>query len=451
MARLQQRELTYQSDSSALFERLRDLPYPVFLDSAFPYSERGRFDIISAAPIDFISSDNSKGSGTFIKSFDACERLLKGLEPTDAAAGELPFHAGIIGGFGYDGGRRESGVGEPGPGGDYRCPDFFAGLYSWALVVDHKEQRRVLVSHPATPADLLKDIEARLAAVDPTPGNTHFRLLGDFHSNLEMAAYRERFDRVQDYIRAGDCYQINLARRFEASCQGDAWQAYRQLRMLAAAPYSAYLELPESQILSFSPERFIAARDGSVTTTPIKGTAPRSAIPETDQALAAALQASEKDRAENLMIVDLLRNDIGRCCRPGSIRVEKLFELQSFQTVHHLVSTIRGELPAENSALNLLAACFPGGSITGAPKRRAMEIIHELEPHERSIYCGSIAYIGIDGNMDSNIAIRTLLCEAEKLYCWSGGGIVADSEVTAEFEETWNKVGALLNHLKTMR
>ncbi|WP_372748752.1 anthranilate synthase component I family protein, partial [Litorivivens sp.] len=184
-----------------------------------------------------------------------------------------------------------------------------------------------------------------------------------------------------------------------------------------------------------------------VSTAPIKGTAPRSPIPERDRELAETLAQSEKDRAENLMIVDLLRNDIGRCCEPGSIRVEKLFELQSFQTVHHLVSTISGRLASRYSTLDLLAACFPGGSITGAPKRRAMEIIHELEPHDRSIYCGSIAYIDLNGNMDSNIAIRTLLCEDDKIYCWSGGGIVADSEVEAEFEETWNKVGVLLESL----
>ncbi|MBB3046286.1 para-aminobenzoate synthetase component 1 [Litorivivens lipolytica] len=447
MAPFTVRELTYQSDSSQLFERVRDLPCPVFLDSAWPYSERGRYDIISAAPIGTLFLSKTDTSSNFKESFEKISTLLKGLNPATLTI-DLPFSAGLITSLGYDGGRYLANVGNQ--QSSYRLPDFYAGLYSWAFVVDHHKKRRWLVSHPDTPSELLQDIEARLAEDEKARSTTPFRLKSEFETNLNSIDYNTLFKHVKSYIRAGDSYQINLARRFQATCEGDAWQAYHQLRMVAAAPWSAFLELPESQILCLSPERFIQVQNGQVSTAPIKGTAPRSPIPDKDRALAEQLAHSEKDRAENLMIVDLLRNDLGRCCEPGSIRVDKLFELQSFQTVHHLVSTISGKLKAGKTALDLLAASFPGGSITGAPKRRAMEIIHELEPHDRSIYCGSIAYLDINGSMDSNIAIRTLLCEAGKIYCWSGGGIVEDSEAEAEFEETWNKVGALLESLRVM-
>lgn len=459
MANLYRRALTYQVDSSALFEAFRDLPYAVFLDSARPFSDRGRYDILSASPLKIfqLSLEDSMCYRDNQNPFREIDALLNELEPL-AEAPDLPFCGGIVGSFSYDGGRDLAGIRSRHSGhkqsaqSPHQCPAFFAGLYSWAVVVDHQQQSRTLVSHPATPPALLADIERRLATPLPaTAPDTRFCLDGGVRTNLEQDAYQPLFERVQDYIRAGDCYQINLARRFEANFEGDPWQAYRQLRMIAAAPFSAYLQLPRSTILSFSPERFLHLAGRDVTTTPIKGTAPRSALPETDHALAEALQNSEKDRAENLMIVDLLRNDIGHCCEPGSIRVDKLFELQSFQTVHHLVSTIRGRLAPGYSALDLLAACFPGGSITGAPKHRAMEIIDELEPAPRSIYCGSIAYVSCHGTMDSNIAIRTLLCEDQRLYCWSGGGIVADSQAGKEFEETWNKVGSLLTHLQKMR
>ncbi len=457
MASLYRRALTYQADSSVLFAALRDLPYPVFLDSAFPHSERGRYDILAAAPLDtiehFVSNTISYADNQ--KSFREIERLLETLEAIDEPDEALPFTGGIITALSYDGGRKIAGISDS-PESKGKCqathshPDIFAGLYSWAIIVDHHSRSRCLVSHPATPPALLADIEQRIASA-PTRSDLSFSLTSPLSTNLDETDYRKLFAKVQDYIRAGDCYQINLARRFEADYAGEPWEAYRQLRAIAAAPFSAYIELPGSCMLSFSPERFIELRKREVLTTPIKGTAPRSAIPETDRALAEALQASEKDRAENLMIVDLLRNDIGRCCEPGSIRVDKLFELQSFQTVHHLVSSIRGRLAEGISPIQLLAECFPGGSITGAPKRRAMEIIEELEPSSRSIYCGSVAYISSHGNLDSNIAIRTMLCEAGKLYCWSGGGIVADSQVELELEETWNKVGVLLDHLQKMR
>lgn len=221
------------------------------------------------------------------------------------------------------------------------------------------------------------------------------------------------------------------------------------LRRGSRAPFGAYLPLGEGRaLLSCSPERFLAMDNGVVTTEPIKGTRPRSPDAARDRAIAEELAASTKDRAENLMIVDLLRNDLGRNCRPGSIRVEELFTLRSFSQVHHLVSTIRGELAPGHSPVALLRDSLPGGSITGAPKRRAMEIIHALEPAPRQAYCGSVFYLDDAARMDSSILIRSLLAEDGQLHCWGGGGIVADSACAAEHGEIYDKVGGYLRTLE---
>jgi para-aminobenzoate synthetase component 1 len=266
---------------------------------------------------------------------------------------------------------------------------------------------------------------------------------------MSRQQYASAFARAQQYIQAGDCYQINLAQRFSSRFQGDPWQAYRQLREVAAAPFSAYMQHDDMALMSLSPERFLKVDGSTVTTSPIKGTIGRGNDAQSDQQLAKQLLLSEKDRAENLMIVDLLRNDLGKSCKPGSIKVEQLFELQSFETVHHLVSTITGELDSGQHALDLLAACFPGGSITGAPKIRAMEIIEQLEPDRRAVYCGSIGYISYDGQMDTNIAIRTFLCEQHSIHCWAGGGIVADSRCEAEYQECLSKIARFMKNLET--
>jgi para-aminobenzoate synthetase component 1 len=267
-------------------------------------------------------------------------------------------------------------------------------------------------------------------------------------SNLAHADYARAFERVQAYIRAGDCYQVNLAQRFAAPAEGDPWTSYCRLRQLNPAPFSAYLQTPFGQVLSSSPERFLALRDRRVETRPIKGTRPRSPDPQADAELQRALAESPKDRAENLMIVDLLRNDLGRVCRPGSIEVPTLFAIETYASVHHLVSTVRGALRAGEDAASLLRACFPGGSITGAPKIRAMEIIEELEPHRRGVYCGAIGYLGFDGAMDTNIAIRTLVNSAGQVRFWSGGGLVHDSDLEQEYRETFDKAERLIQLLE---
>ncbi|MDF4536337.1 aminodeoxychorismate synthase component I, partial [Vibrio parahaemolyticus] len=221
---------------------------------------------------------------------------------------------------------------------------------------------------------------------------------------------------------------------------GSEWQAYLKLEKGNQAPFSAFLRLPQGAILSVSPERFLQVCDRVIETKPIKGTRPRHADKQQDALLKQDLVSAEKDQAENLMIVDLLRNDIGRVAKPGSVHVPKLFDVESFPAVHHLVSTIRATLDEQYQAADLLRACFPGGSITGAPKVRAMEIIEELEPHRRSAYCGSIGYLSRHGKMDTSITIRTLVAYQKQLYAWAGGGLVADSEGAAEYQETLDKL-----------
>jgi para-aminobenzoate synthetase component 1 len=290
-------------------------------------------------------------------------------------------------------------------------------------------------------------LAAVLAGRPEAPGDGSFRVLDRARPNMSRERYLQSVARIKAYLHAGDCYQVNLARRFAAPAEGDPWSAYRLLRTLNAAPFGAYLETPDWQILCSSPELFLYVRDGEVETRPIKGTCPRSPDANEDRRLANALRLSPKDRAENLMIVDLLRNDLGQVCATGSVRVPRLFAIETFARVHHLVSTVTGRLAAGRTALDLLRACFPGGSITGAPKRRAMEIIEELEPHRRGVYCGSIGYLGFDGAMETNIAIRTLVQSAGLIRLWAGGGIVADSDPESEYGETCHKAGPLLDLL----
>ena len=442
LAHLTVQTLPYAQNSAHWFARVRDLGTPVWLDSAWPFSQRGRYDIISAAPLTLIAAT---GAADF---FADVRTALDQLGPigTDDT---LPFHGGAITLLSYEYGRHLHSF--PACSDKPQFPFALAGIYSWAIVSDHHRQHTTLVIRSETPAALRDELQHRLHGTFVIP-ETDFALSSHWRDDFPAETYREAFARLQEYIRAGDCYQVNLARRFHADYRGDPFAAYLHLRKIAAAPYSAYFEYKTEDtengaVLCLSPERLIAANGRELLTQPIKGTAPRDSDSVRDLKLAHQLQNSEKNRAENLMIVDLLRNDLGRSCKPGSIRVEQLFELQSFATVHHLVSSIRGELRGDMHALDALKNCFPGGSITGAPKHRAMQIIDELEPNARSLFCGSIGYIDTNGNMDSNITIRTLLAYQEKMYAWAGGGITADSTCAEELRETNDKIAALLNAL----
>ncbi len=447
-------ELPYQRDTCELFERVRDLPGAALLDSSFPHSTAGRYDILAASPVAQLPALPQNASEAQCRRFfDTLGQYHRehyaGIQPVSQ---DIPFCGGILGYAGYELGNRLHGV-VHGPGttpGAAQVPAVLLQAYDWCVIQDHLLRRATLVSQPGVPAAVRNDLLARLQQAAPRR-TADFSLDGEFRSNFTAEGYREAFERIATYIQAGDCYQVNLAQRFSAGFSGDPWHAYRHLRAVAAAPLSAYLQLAkDSAVISLSPERFLSLHGHHVETAPIKGTRPRHPDQETDRAAVRELRASGKDRAENLMIVDLLRNDLGRSCVPGSIIVDRLFEVQSLATVHHLVSTISGELQADRGAAQLLRDSFPGGSITGAPKRRAMEIIAELEPDARQVYCGSVLYISADGRMDSNIAIRTLLCNAGEIHCWAGGGIVADSQWEQEYQETYDKVGKFLFALENL-
>jgi para-aminobenzoate synthetase component 1 len=447
-------ETPYRADSSVLFSAIAGQPWSAFLDSGWPSCASGRFDILTADPYLTLTT---AGDITEIRSGESINHsaedpfalLREALgEPVENNTG-LPFIGGAIGWFGYDLGRRIETLPETALDAE-RLPQMAIGLYDWALVVDHQERCSHLVRQGRDPSTERRwwSLVQQFSRPSPEIRRRPFRVTGPVRSNLDREAYAKAFARIKRYIRDGDCYQVNLAQRFSAPAEGDGWSAYRRLRQLNPAPFSAYLNTPYGQALSSSPERLLELRDGRVETKPIKGTRPRGDTPESDSALARELAESKKDRAENLMIVDLLRNDIGRVCRAGSVGVPKLFDIESFATVHHMVSTVTGELAPEQDGLGLLRACFPGGSITGAPKIRAMEIIEELEPHRRGLYCGSIGYIGFDGAMDSNITIRTLVYNQGEIRCWAGGGIVHDSEEAAEYRETLDKAAAMLRLLQ---
>lgn len=443
-------ELSYCPDSCALFDRLQGLPGRAFLDSSFPHSRAGRYDILSADPTPTPAppsqtADEQVWRNHFTDLAGFHREHYGNVQP---ASHDIPFCGGLLGVIGYDGGNALHGVTARPVAG--RHSGTTVAAYNWAVIQDHLLQRAVLVTQPSVSGSERQDLLSRLHGRTSDAG-AGFHLRGRFQSNLDEQAYRRAFETIQEYIQAGDCYQVNLAQRFTASYEGDPWQAYRALRSIAAAPYSAYLELDaEDALLCLSPERFLTLHGQHVQTAPIKGTRPRYQDKAADKLAANDLRESIKDRAENLMIVDLLRNDLGRSCLPGSIHVDNLFEILSLPTVHHMVSSISGELQPGRTAYELLRDSFPGGSITGAPKRRAMEIIAELEPHAREAYCGTVLYVSADGRMDSNIAIRSLLASDGEIRCWGGGGIVADSQWRQEYQETLDKVGKFLTALEAM-
>ncbi len=439
--------LPYRANPAEYFAAIRHAPGAVLLDSGRPAAERGRYDLLSAWPLETLTVAPDETGSVFLQRL---RQNLTQLGEADLPAGvELPFAGGLIGYLSYDFGRHL----EPMPtlaADDLHLPDARFGLYAWALISDHHTQTSQLVFHPALAGHEQQRLIEAFKGTN-TESTATFTLQGPMAPDLSAEDYRQAIVRIQDYIQAGDCYQVNFAQRFRAPCAGDPWVAYCALREACPTPFSGFQSLPDDgAVLSLSPERFVHISEGRVETRPIKGTRPRGVTPEDDAANAAELLASPKDRAENLMIVDLLRNDLGRTCRTGSVSVPELFSLESYPNVHHLVSSVIGELADDKDALDLIAGSFPGGSITGAPKIRAMQIIDELEPTRRGLYCGSLVYLDVRGEMDSSIAIRSLLVKDGQVCCWGGGGIVADSEWEAEYQESLTKVRVLLHTLESL-
>lgn len=429
------------------FSALSHSPWAMLLHSGYAGHASSRFDILTASPVATLQTvagstqvDYGDGrSDTWTDCpFKRLAQVMVEQNITAAQSDDLPFQGGALGLFGYDLGRYIETLPTIADA-DIALPDMAVGIYDWALVVDNKKQRVTLLSHT--------DAQARLDWLNAQPRTERapLRLTSPWLSNMTREQYGEKFRRIQAYLRSGDCYQVNLAQRFRAGYEGDEWQAFTKLNADNQAPFSAFIRLPAGAILSLSPERFIRLAHGDIETRPIKGTLPRLPDPADDARQAERLASSPKDRAENLMIVDLLRNDVGRVAQPGSVRVPELFVVEPFPAVHHLVSTITARLRGDLGATDLLRAAFPGGSITGAPKVRAMEIIEALEPQRRNAWCGSIGYISVCGRMDTSITIRTITACDGQLYCSAGGGIVADSDEEAEYQETFAKVNRILS------
>ena len=464
---------------------MANLPWAMWLDSCQSSHVDSRFDIIVWQPRVTLSTS---GQNTEIIWYDQTsneqtEKLSSQDEPLNliktiqaktfescviqqSKHSQLPFQGGTVGYWGYDLAHRFEQLPST-TNQNIEAPDMAVGIYQQAIIYDRHNKSFSLVCL----ADKREKLSRWLNEL--IEGNTkklikrqYFSLTTDWLSNTSKSAYNEKFEKIQDYLLSGDCYQINLAQRFSAQYQGDEFIAYQALRNANQAPFSAFIRLNNTVILSISPERFLQLKHGNVQSKPIKGTRPRSINKAIDKANATELQQAVKDRAENVMIVDLLRNDISKVCIPGTVNVPKLFEIESFPAVHHLVSTVEGKLAPQYDGTDLLRASFPGGSITGAPKIRAMQIIDELEPDQRSVYCGSIGYISACGNMDSSITIRTLVCQTgtdqksvsddtienknKMIYCWAGGGLVADSKVDCEYQETFDKVQQILPVLKAL-
>ncbi|MDE4515785.1 aminodeoxychorismate synthase component I [Pseudomonas fragi] len=439
--------LPYLANPADYFAVIRHAPGAVLLDSGRPTADRGRYDLMSAWPQAELAMNKDESGPAFL------QRLRNSLQQLGNAtlpdAYELPFAGGLIGYLSYDFGRQLEQL--PAHAlDDLHLPDARLGLYAWALITDHQAATSQLVFHPSLePAQ--RDRLIQLFSQPAPQLNGPFSLKQPMQPDISASQYQQALSKIHDYIQAGDCYQVNYTQRFSAQCEGDAWTAYCALRQACPTPFSGFMSLADDNtILSLSPERFVRVSHHQVETRPIKGTRPRGKNSAEDAANAAELLASAKDRAENLMIVDLLRNDLGRTCRTGSVRVPQLFTLESYPNVHHLVSSVVGELADGKDALDLIGDSFPGGSITGAPKIRAMQIIDELEPTRRSLYCGSLLYLDVRGEMDSSIAIRSLLVKDGRVSCWGGGGIVADSDWQDEYQESITKVKVLLDTLQTL-
>jgi para-aminobenzoate synthetase component 1 len=467
-------EWTPAPRAETLLEHLAGLPHVIFFDSALRHPTLGRYSFLTADPFEWLQA---RGSGTAVSGEAAVRQLTDPFVVlaerlsryrTTPIPGLPPFQGGAAGLFGYDLCHHVERLPRP-KVDEFEVPDLAVGLYDWVLAFDHLLGRAWLIStgfpetEPARrrlrahervhavkrwlrsgPAAVKRSVSARLARpADQWPVVSYPGLLSNFSRKGYLSAVR----RVIDYIYAGDCFQVNLAQRLLYPAQESPLELYLRLRARNPATFGGYLDLGDFTVASASPERFLRVENGEVETRPIKGTRPRGATPAEDQTRIQELLHSGKDRAENIMIVDLLRNDLGRVCRYGSVRVAGVCRLESYRFVHHLVSEVRGRLRPELGPLDLLRAAFPGGSVTGAPKIRAMEILAELEPAARGPYCGSLGYLGFDGTMDSNILIRTFTVGRGWIQFLVGGGIVADSVPEREYEETWHKAEGLLRTL----
>ncbi len=446
-----------EAEPHELFASLSRMPYSLFFDSADQLHELGRYSFITFQPVEMIESKNGKITVTNREQqlsfrgqpFQIVRDRVESYGLDKESREDLPpFQGGAAGFFGYDLVRSLETLPEE-TTDNPAMPDMAVGIYDQVFAWDHQKQKGVYMVHASDDriAALRHQHFMRLATsplAHPASGGMVERD-GQWYALHMRDEYESAIQRVIDYIHAGDIFQANLSQRFEADLPAgfDPWEHYLTLRRVNAAPFAAYMNFGGVTLSSASPERFLYVKNRQVETRPIKGTAPRHEEESLDQFFRNQLENSEKDRAENTMIVDLLRNDLSKVCEDHSIDVPRLCGMESFAQVHHLVSIVTGTLRADQTPADLLEACFPGGSITGAPKVRAMQIIEELEKTRRGPYCGAMGYIGFNGAMDTSIAIRTLVYDGHTVSFNAGGGIVADSASFSEYDETMVKAEAI--------
>jgi len=452
------------------FELLRHRQFSFFLDSGMDPHKLGRYSFIGSDPFLVLSSYGNEvilTQGTEKRRlngnpFDVMGHFLE-LYRLDSCSSPVPFIGGAVGYFSYDLCHFIESLPSTAVD-DLKLPECYFGFYDLALAFDNLQGKAYIIStgFPELRENKridrakkrLNEMKATLTEVSPSGTEAPFTSTSATMKPVTLKGgfthkeYVDAVEKCRQYIIAGDIFEVNLSQRFEAELDITPYELYRRLRQINPAPFACYLGFDEVSVVSASPERFLRLRGDWVETRPIKGTRPRGKTPEEDETLANELLSSSKDRAENIMIVDLERNDLGRVCRFGTVKVTELAILEVFPTVFHLTSTVVGRLREGKNCIDLLKATFPGGSITGAPKVRAMEIIDELEPTKRSVYTGGIGYLSFNGNLDLNIAIRTFLVKGEKAYFQVGGAVVYDSDPEAEYQETLDKARALVNAIK---
>ena len=442
------KEIKTKLSSFEIFTIFRNEENSFILDSSIDKKKLGRFSFISSNPFKLLKYKN-----TLNNPLDNLQEELKKYKVENKT--HLPFIGGAVGYLSYDLGNYIEKLPRTAID-DTNVYDLYFGLYNWVIVVDHLENKTYIATPDLDIEEENKIIrkiedqinEAERAGIDSICYEEKDVEKTRLKSNFTKSEFEDAVRKVQDYIRQGDIYQANLTQRFSGKTTLSSYELYRDLRRFSPAPFGAFLNFEHSHILSNSPERFIKCVDNKVETRPIKGTRPRGKNREEDLRLQEELRNSEKDRAELLMIVDLERNDIGRISKIGSVKVPELFVIEPYANVNHLVATVVGELEENKDCIDVIKATFPGGSITGAPKIRSMEIIDELEPTQRNVYTGSIGYIGFNGDMDLNIAIRTIVKQDDNVYFQVGGGMTWDSNPEDEYQETLDKAQSIMKALR---
>lgn len=431
--------LDYQSFLQEKYRNFAHLPGFVLLESTDKI--HGRYDILSAYPYEQIRiRDDSQNKKRLLK------QIQDKLVHIDSVS-DLPFQGGAIGYISYDLGERLFAINSLPQPSLYDIPLLDLGLYDWAIISDHHLKKVTLFAanqHPKTQKLIPEMIHLWNKAV---PSHPSLQIKTDFKPLISKSAYEESFWSIYRALKEGRAYQVNLTQAFHADYEGSAWEAYQKISTKNPVPFSAFLKTQEADVLSFSPERFLLYEQNTLLASPIKGTIARSSNPLEDEQLKQRLLSCTKNRAENVMIVDLLRNDLGKIAKPGTVQVKNLCAVHSYPSVHHLVSDITAVSDSYHP-FELFLSCFPGGSITGAPKLESMRIINEQEPHARGIYCGSIGYFSHHGRFDTNIAIRTITAKNNILHLAAGGGIVIDSNCEDEYRECYTKIAAIVNGLQ---